>query len=350
MRRSLIASLVVDAGRARGPGHRCTSLASAGTVTDPGRGTRLRHVRARSRRRPRARSHTGRRRREQDREDGREGRTGPHLARPRRRRRRLLHEGLQAPRRGRAHRGLDGDGRPGGSTASKSSNLNFQGGDCRNGDRTTVTDAQVEYFIDQFDNNIYPTESELFSVPPDRDGVDSAGAARHSVCDPDYYAGDGDDIVVLIDNVRDDNFYDLNNTQGFSYIAGFFSSGLNGFFNRNVMTIDGFDWLHRTGDEPAERAGARRQLRERAGASEPLRGRLRARVPAPAALVRGPARGHLDQRGNVGHGDRADRLRRPRRADHRPRTSTPTSSASSGTTRSRPTRTRTRGRVVRRTR
>ena len=30
----------------------------------------------------------------------------------------------------------------------------------------------------------------------------------------DYYRGEGDDIVVLIDNVRDDNLYDLNNTQG----------------------------------------------------------------------------------------------------------------------------------------
>ena len=55
---------------------------------------------------------------------------------------------------------------------------------------------------------------------------------------------------MLVDNVRDDNYYDLNNTQGFSYIAGFFSSGLNGFFNRNIMTIDAFDWLHRTGQNP----------------------------------------------------------------------------------------------------
>jgi hypothetical protein len=56
--------------------------------------------------------------------------------------------------------------------------------------------------------------------------------------------------VALIDNVRDDNFKDRNNSKGFSYIAGFFSSGLNGFFNRNIMTIDAFDWLHRTGANP----------------------------------------------------------------------------------------------------
>ena len=36
----------------------------------------------------------------------------------------------------------------------QASNLNFQGGDCRNGVRTTVTDAQVAYYIDQFDNNM----------------------------------------------------------------------------------------------------------------------------------------------------------------------------------------------------
>jgi len=65
-----------------------------------------------------------------------------------------------------------------------------------------------------------------------------------------YYRSDGDDIVVLVDNVRDDNFKDRNNSKGFSYIAGFFFSGLNGFFNRNIMTIDAFDWLHRTGANP----------------------------------------------------------------------------------------------------
>ncbi len=130
-----------------------------------------------------------------------------------------------------------------------STDLNFQDGDCRNGNRTVVTQAQIDYLVDQFDHNIYPTESSDFSVPPKRNGVKAPLAGALGL-PPGYYAGDGDDIVVLVDNVRDDNFYDLNNTQGFSYIAGFFSSGLNFLFNRNVMTIDGFDWLHRTGANP----------------------------------------------------------------------------------------------------
>jgi Immune inhibitor A-like, MAM domain len=130
-----------------------------------------------------------------------------------------------------------------------STDLDFPEGDCRNGARTEISDAQVSYLIDQFDNNIYPTESALFSVPPDRNGK-KAPATKALHLPGNYYKGDGDNIVVLVDNVRDDNFKDTNNANGYSYIAGFFSSGLNGFFNRNVMTIDAFDWLHRTGENP----------------------------------------------------------------------------------------------------
>ncbi len=127
----------------------------------------------------------------------------------------------------------------------------FQAGDCRNGPRTEIGDAQVNYLIDQFDNNILPKESTEFSVAPDRDGTNQTpltpldpGAV------PSDSAGAGNKTVVLVDNVRDSNFRDLNNTQANSYIAGFFSSGLNELFDRNVMTIDAFDWLHRTGANP----------------------------------------------------------------------------------------------------
>jgi hypothetical protein len=125
-----------------------------------------------------------------------------------------------------------------------SSATDFQDGDCRNGVRTQITDAQVNYLISEFDDNILPKESEAFSVAPDRDGSHAQLGA------PFHPGGEGDNTVVLIDNVRDDNFYDLNNTQGFSYIAGFFSSQLNTLFDRNIMTIDAFDWLHRTGANP----------------------------------------------------------------------------------------------------
>jgi len=125
----------------------------------------------------------------------------------------------------------------------------FPAGDCRNGVRTQVTDQQVQYLIDQFDGTIYPAESSIFSVPPDRDGSDALLAELLGL-PADYYVGDGDNIVTLVDNVRDDNFYDTNNANTFSYIAGFFASFNNEYLNRNVMTIDAWDWLHRTGANP----------------------------------------------------------------------------------------------------
>ena len=127
----------------------------------------------------------------------------------------------------------------------------FQPGDCRNGTRTVVTDTQINYLADQFDNNMLPKESVEFSVAPDRDGTNQTPLTPLPPGPvPSDSSGAGEKTVVLVDNVRDDNFRDLNNTQANSYIAGFFSSGLNEIFDRNVMSIDAFDWLHRTGANP----------------------------------------------------------------------------------------------------
>jgi len=132
-----------------------------------------------------------------------------------------------------------------------SRNVKFQPNDCRNGERTTITDDQVNYLIEEFDTNMYPKESQVFSVPPARDG---GNAVLPELVDlpADYYSGEGDNIVVLIDNVRDANFYDRDNSQGLSYIAGFFYSVFNELVDRNVMSIDAYDWLHRTGANPPD--------------------------------------------------------------------------------------------------
>lgn len=131
-----------------------------------------------------------------------------------------------------------------------SSGLDFPTGDCRNdGVRTAVTDEQVEYLIDEFDDNIYPIEAELFSVAPPADGT-NAPLTEILGLPADYYRGQGDNIVVLVDNFRDDNFYDTDNANTYSYIAGFYTFAFDFYFNRLVMNIDGWDWLHRTGDDP----------------------------------------------------------------------------------------------------
>jgi immune inhibitor InhA-like protein len=127
-----------------------------------------------------------------------------------------------------------------------SSDLAFPAGDCRNDERVTPTDAQLEAMANEFDGNIFPKESQAFSVPPARDGTLSFAADLGLPAD--YWQGEGDNIVVLVDNVRDSNFYDFPNNQ--TYIGGFFTSFFNELTDRNVMTIDGFDWVHRTGANP----------------------------------------------------------------------------------------------------
>ena len=127
--------------------------------------------------------------------------------------------------------------------------LRFPAEDCRNdvdaGARVTVGDEQVAYLVEAFDRVIYPRLSSAFSVPPARDGT--RGRADPSQYDP---RGDGDDVVVLVDNVRDTNYYDSDNSRNEPYVAGFFARDLVDFFDRNMLTIDAYDWVHRTGASP----------------------------------------------------------------------------------------------------
>ena len=122
--------------------------------------------------------------------------------------------------------------------------LSFRPGDCRNGTRTEVTDDQVRSLIRAFDKVIYPKESAVFSALPKRDGT----MAR--VGPPFHPQGAGDKVVVLVDNIRDESYYDLNNSQSLPYGVGLYVSQLDDVFDRNVMTIDAYDWLHRTGKRP----------------------------------------------------------------------------------------------------
>jgi hypothetical protein len=124
----------------------------------------------------------------------------------------------------------------------------FPAADCRNQvpHSTEITDAQVAYLVKQFDDNIYPKETTAFSTPMDRPGALTVPGLTAAGLD---FAGDGDHTVTLVDNVRDPNFYEFPKNR--SYIAGFFAPIFNELTDRNVMTIDAFDWVHRTGASPA---------------------------------------------------------------------------------------------------
>jgi hypothetical protein len=132
----------------------------------------------------------------------------------------------------------------------------FPDGDCRDSlGLTEITDDQVNSFVHEFDTTIYPAESSTFSTPPNRSGVGGADLAGQIGQPADYWQvsdTQADDIVVLVDNVRDSNYYDPSSPDGQTYIAGFFYSVFNEFVDRNIMTIDAFDWLHRTGANPPD--------------------------------------------------------------------------------------------------
>lgn len=121
--------------------------------------------------------------------------------------------------------------------------LAFPAGDCRPAASTQVTDRQIGELILQFDETIYPRETAAFSVPRDRDGTEP-------VLSGGDHTGAGDKTVTLVDNVRDDNYFTFPKFP--TYIAGFFSAQLNELVDRNVMTIDAYDWVHRTGAAPPD--------------------------------------------------------------------------------------------------
>jgi immune inhibitor InhA-like protein len=123
----------------------------------------------------------------------------------------------------------------------------FPAGDCRSqiANSTTVTDEQAESLVNEFDTNMFPKETAAFSTPPDRDGSNADPALEGL-----DFSGDGDNTVALIDNVRDDNYYTFPAAP--TYIAGFFSAQFNELVDRNVMTVDAFDWAHRTGANPPD--------------------------------------------------------------------------------------------------
>jgi hypothetical protein len=130
----------------------------------------------------------------------------------------------------------------------------FPEGDCRNDlGMTDITDGQVASFITEFDDNIFPKESASFSVPPSLSGTNNLIPGPDGSAD--YYevsADQADDIVTLVDNVKDANFYDPSTPDGQTFIAGFFYSTFNQYLDRNIMTIDANDWLHRTGANPPD--------------------------------------------------------------------------------------------------
>ena len=57
-------------------------------------------------------------------------------------------------------------------------------------------------------------------------------------------------MIVLVDNVRDENYYDRNNARNVPYVAGFYDGDLDDALDRNVVSLDAYDWPHRLRASP----------------------------------------------------------------------------------------------------
>jgi hypothetical protein len=122
----------------------------------------------------------------------------------------------------------------------------FPAGDPRNQytSRISLTDAQVNYMVGQFNNNIYPIESQYFSTPGPLDG---SGSLLEQWGFPEsrlYRTHVEGRVMIMVFNIVDANYYDPNYPY---YIVGFYSPTNQAYYARNIIHIDIWDWQNRTG-------------------------------------------------------------------------------------------------------
>ncbi|KTB48121.1 Immune inhibitor A peptidase M6 [Dehalogenimonas alkenigignens] len=122
-------------------------------------------------------------------------------------------------------------------------NLAWTSGDPRT--TPSIDDTQISYILNQFDNVILPTETDFFGGADPHDGS-TAYLPGLLGLPSDYYFDSGGRNIVLISNIRDENYYDSTYP---IYIAGFYSPSFEVYFDRNVITIDAYDWANRLGPD-----------------------------------------------------------------------------------------------------
>ncbi|UPM42960.1 immune inhibitor A domain-containing protein [Halocatena salina] len=113
----------------------------------------------------------------------------------------------------------------------------------------TVTDAQIEYLTTEYEETMYPTNKRLFGAPDVRDGTDANLSEEGEVPEDYYRSPDGENrTIILVDNVRDENYF---NESYPVFTSGFYSSVIERRIDRNVLTVDTYDWDSRLGSMDA---------------------------------------------------------------------------------------------------
>lgn len=103
----------------------------------------------------------------------------------------------------------------------------------------TITEAQAEAFRTQFEENIYPVESRVFGTPDPRLGTESLLEKFGTVPDDYYKLSNDSKTAVLVDNIRDKNYYNASYPL---YVAGYYAPLVEQYSDRNVINIDSYGW------------------------------------------------------------------------------------------------------------
>jgi hypothetical protein len=106
-----------------------------------------------------------------------------------------------------------------------------------------ILDEQVQYILNEFDNKIYPIDTKYFGAPAFLNGSYAALPGMLGL-PTDYYYEENGRNVILISNIRDDNYYNASYPY---YVAGFYSPAFEYYFDRNVISIDCYQWERRLG-------------------------------------------------------------------------------------------------------
>src|SRR4030042_737973 len=109
-----------------------------------------------------------------------------------------------------------------------------------------VTADQIEYMFEEFNDNMYSSDTEHYGFTNDRYGTDGLFASSGY----DWYERDNPQrVMILIYNIIDEGYYD--HEYPFS-VAGYFWPAMNDdYADRNIIHIDSHDWANRVGPDVA---------------------------------------------------------------------------------------------------
>ena len=109
-----------------------------------------------------------------------------------------------------------------------------------------VTQDQVDYLLEEFNDTIYPSNTTYFGFSEDRDGTGGLFASWGY----DWYETDNPQrVMILVFNIIDEGYCDPEYP---FYVAGYFWASMNtDTADRNIIHIDSHDWANRIGPDVA---------------------------------------------------------------------------------------------------